>query len=187
MIKPLLYSIANKIYHWKEYNLPRGFERFPLKDRKKLLGAEIGVCRGHHAKLLLQNLDINVLYCIDPYLACPDFPQQEELDQAKREAKQRLAEFKNCCFIYEDSIKAASLTPQLDFVYIDGNHVYEAVRQDIAVWWCKVKPNGVLGGHDFAQGDNINFNGVIKAVAEFATAWNLNLEVYGLDWWVRKP
>lgn len=48
----------------------------------------------------------------------------------------------------------------LDFVFIDGSHVYEDVKRDIEAWLPKVKPGGYIGGHDF---DN---NDVKKAVVE---------------------
>ena len=36
----------------------------------------------------------------------------------------------------------------VDFVYIDGWHNYESVRDDIAAWRPKVKCGGTIGGHD---------------------------------------
>jgi hypothetical protein len=39
----------------------------------------------------------------------------------------------------------------LSFVYLDGNHTYEAVRQDIHCWYRKVKPGGIIGGHDYSD------------------------------------
>jgi predicted O-methyltransferase YrrM len=37
----------------------------------------------------------------------------------------------------------------LDFVFIDGNHAYEWVVQDIALWSKKVRKGGIIYGHDF--------------------------------------
>jgi hypothetical protein len=37
----------------------------------------------------------------------------------------------------------------LDFVYIDANHAYDYVVQDIELWYPKVKPGGYLCGHDY--------------------------------------
>jgi hypothetical protein len=51
----------------------------------------------------------------------------------------------------------------VDFVYIDGDHSYEAVKEDIAGWWPKVKVGGILAGHDY---DPRNA-GTIQAVDEF--------------------
>jgi predicted O-methyltransferase YrrM len=48
----------------------------------------------------------------------------------------------------------------LDFVFIDADHSYEAVRRDIDAWRSKVRTGGWLGGHDY----NAKFPGVIRAV-----------------------
>jgi len=37
----------------------------------------------------------------------------------------------------------------IDFLFIDGNHEYEAVKQDISLWLPKVKKGGVISGHDY--------------------------------------
>jgi predicted O-methyltransferase YrrM len=48
----------------------------------------------------------------------------------------------------------------LDFVFIDADHSYEAVKLDIAAWLPKVKAGGYIGGHDLC------FEGVKRAVDE---------------------
>ena len=40
---------------------------------------------------------------------------------------------------------------RLDFVFIDANHSYEACLEDIRLWFPKVKPNGVIAGHDYTN------------------------------------
>jgi len=37
----------------------------------------------------------------------------------------------------------------LDLVYIDADHKWWSVVQDLAAWWPKVRPGGVMLGHDF--------------------------------------
>jgi hypothetical protein len=37
----------------------------------------------------------------------------------------------------------------LDFVYIDANHAYDYVVQDIKLWYPKIKEKGYLLGHDY--------------------------------------
>jgi hypothetical protein len=48
------------------------------------------------------------------------------------------------------STEACDLFPDksLDFVFIDGNHGYSFVKQDILAWLPKIKPGGVICGHD---------------------------------------
>lgn len=48
----------------------------------------------------------------------------------------------------------------LDFIFIDGSHKYEEVKNDILAWYPKLKYGGTLAGHDR------DFPGVDKAVKE---------------------
>ena len=51
---------------------------------------------------------------------------------------------------------------EIDFVFIDADHEYKSVKADIAAWWPKIKPGGILAGHDFCD----EFPGVEHAVRE---------------------
>lgn len=73
----------------------------------------------------------------------------------------------------------------LDFVYIDGNHMYNNVREDIDHWRHKTK---ILAGHDFGWIDSNGVNSVFKACMDFFdrppdgvlpdTSWVYDLEKY---------
>lgn len=49
------------------------------------------------------------------------------------------------------SVEAAKLyaDQSLDFVFIDAEHSYESVVADIKAWLPKMKPTGMLAGHDY--------------------------------------
>jgi predicted O-methyltransferase YrrM len=49
-----------------------------------------------------------------------------------------------------------------DFVFIDAEHTYEGVRGDIQAWLPKLRPGGLLSGHDYCKA----FPGVRRAVDE---------------------
>jgi len=49
-----------------------------------------------------------------------------------------------------------------DFVFIDADHRKESVAADIKAWREKVKPGGLLCGHDYSP----RFQGVVDAVTE---------------------
>jgi len=51
----------------------------------------------------------------------------------------------------------------LDFVFIDAGHTYREVRNDIIAWISKIKPQGIIAGHDY---NSPSFPGVTKAVNE---------------------
>lgn len=48
------------------------------------------------------------------------------------------------------SDKVCNQIPQVDFVFIDGNHQYEFVKKDIELYWPKIKPGGILTGDDYS-------------------------------------
>ena len=57
----------------------------------------------------------------------------------------------------------------LDFCYIDGDHSYQGVVQDLDLWYPKIRSGRVLAGHDFISDGNYDFGsfGVRRAVSEF--------------------
>ena len=61
----------------------------------------------------------------------------------------------------------------LDFVFIDANHSYEFIKDDIKHWYPKVKKGGILAGHDYWS----DWPGVIQAVDEFISKNNYSLEI----------
>jgi hypothetical protein len=84
------------------------------------------------------------------------------------------------------SEQAASLFEDgtLDFVFLDADHSYEAVRRDLEAWFPKVKRRGILGGHDYLHAD---FPGVRRAADEFFMEQELPLQVHGSSFLVTKP
>jgi hypothetical protein len=67
----------------------------------------------------------------------------------------------------------------VDFCFIDAEHTYEAVRDDLAYWFPKVRPGGLFAGHDYHD----EFPGVKKAVDEF---FPKPVTVIGRSWLVHK-
>ena len=168
----------------------RGMDTFMLDyfTDKPLVGVEVGVYRGHHSFLLLKHLNIEKLYLVDPYEVYSDesnLGTEDNISKAFEFASSRLCDYKDTIeFVKLYSKEAVGVVPDgLDFVYIDANHSYDFVREDIAYWYSKVKPGGVIGGDNFEA----RYPGVARAVLEFVEDNNLDLKGYGVDWWVLKP
>jgi len=66
----------------------------------------------------------------------------------------------------------------LDFIFIDGAHGYEYVKEDIEHWFPKLKKHGIIAGHDYDAG----WEGVNRAVNEWAVANNLQIKAGEYCW-----
>jgi hypothetical protein len=79
----------------------------------------------------------------------------------------------------ESAIREFENEEAVDFVYIDGNHSYDAVKQDIMLYYPLIKNNGLIGGHDYTP----YTESVMRAVNEFAEEAKLELHTVFPDWW----
>ena len=132
---------------------------------------EIGVAYGYHARYLLTQLPAVHYIGIDPYK--PDYDSADPfadntatlfqdnpeaaLDRLHSAVKSRLSnEFSGRFELWRTtSHEGHSLISDasVDFVFIDGDHRYDAVLQDLRDWWPKVRPGGVLVGDDYSWPD----------------------------------
>lgn len=118
-------------------------------------GAEVGVESGKFAATLCANLPGLHLYGIDPwetYRGYRDHVTAEKQEQLYASARARMVNH-HWTPIRKYSVDAAADIPDasLDFVYIDGNHDFLHVTQDLAAWTPKVRAGGIISGHDFTH------------------------------------
>lgn len=118
------------------------------------LGAEIGVAEGVHAEILCKaNPDLK-LYGIDAWQHYHGYLDYltKKLEDFYAKAQVRLAPY-NCEIVRKFSMDAVKDfdDKSLDFVYIDGGHDFLNVAQDICCWVEKVKPGGIIYGHDYGR------------------------------------
>ncbi len=132
-------------------------------------GAEIGVLAGTYAEILHQSIPNLFLYAIDPWVCSDDYHDYRRwkiINQAYEEAVKKLSPYHNKIIRMTsmDAVKDFA-DESLDFVYIDGNHKYDFVKQDLEAWTPKVKKSGVVAGHDYYV--STRNRGVIEAVDEY--------------------
>ncbi|MCB1079580.1 MAG: class I SAM-dependent methyltransferase [Verrucomicrobiae bacterium] len=151
-------------------------------------GVEIGVQRATFSSMILETWGGARLHSVDPWRSFddPSYVDKANAPDSVQEtifqtAKQRLAKFGDrSVMVRATSAEAAPgfAEDSLDFVYIDAQHHYEAVREDLELWHPKVRPGGILAGHDYLDGMvGGDLFGVKKAVDEFAAT-------HGLKVWV---
>lgn len=160
---------------------------------------EVGVQGGGYAACMLRQTNPVQFYLIDcwehqdPTIyddpeANVSNPEQERL---YRETVARFAGDSRVIVWKKYSKDAVALfeDESLDWVYIDANHSYDAVKEDIALWWPKVKKGGFLSGHDYIVRESF---GVVQAVNEFLNDQNLYFNYLTTEnnydsWAVQKP
>ncbi|CAK9023949.1 unnamed protein product [Durusdinium trenchii] len=138
--------------------------------RQPAFMVEIGVDRGQTSQLLLEALPNLTLLGVDPYPGRYNGqPSTERLDQMGGEeafsiALGRYAQYADRAQIWRQSSAAAArrLGSAPDLVFVDGEHDFESCSLDLRLWMPKLRPGGVLAGHDFAA----NEPGVVRAVAQ---------------------
>jgi Methyltransferase domain len=116
-------------------------------------GAEIGTDRGLYAEILCKSNPGVKLFCIDPWKIYPDntdYPHQRTLDINYQLTQKRLKPF-NVEIIKRSSMGVINEFEDnsLDFVYIDANHNFKYVLEDINKWSKKVRTGGIVSGHDY--------------------------------------
>jgi len=94
------------------------------------------------------------LFLVDNYPVYEDFGYYAQPERQKacfEEAKERLAKFDGV-WVKKPSMEAVKdfVDNSLDFVFIDANHHYKFVAEDIAEWSKKVKHGGIVSGHDYS-------------------------------------
>jgi len=126
------------------------FPRF-LVDRGAKVGAEIGVYKAEFTEMLCKaGLFV---YAVDPWSAYMEEKRQERQNFLYEHAQRVLTPYENKKIIRKFSMEAVEEfeDESLDFVYIDGNHTFRYVAEDVTEWSKKVKKGGVVSGHDYTS------------------------------------
>ena len=166
--------------------------------------AEIGVFKGDFSAEILRVVRPRVLHLIDPwkYETSEDYKQswyggesgvnqnhmdglhQAILDRFRREIASGRVKIHRSA----SADAAAQFVPSyFDWVYIDGNHLYEFAKRDLEAYYPKVKPGGFLTGDDYGPGGWWE-GGVQRAVDEFISREKCNvLATAGRQFILQKP
>lgn len=142
------------------------------------IGVEVGVFTGELSKRLLTRPDLT-LYMVDSWIEHHKDSEYAKTDYHGTLSKDYQASLKEhtaaitsfagerAKIIQKDSVLAAKdfEDQSLDFVFLDADHNYEAVKGDIKAWMPKIKDGGWISGHDYAN-ENFPSWGVKKAVDE---------------------
>ena len=155
------------------------------------VGAEIGVWRGDFSARILRAVRPVKLHLIDPWAyrgenAYRDAwyggklaADQAAMDEIHRQVARRFAHEIDAGVVELHRSRSAEAArafqdASLDWVYVDGDHLYDAVHHDLELFAPKLKAGGLLAGDDYGLPGWWE-DGVTRAVDEFAAGggWEL--------------
>lgn len=149
---------------------------------------ELGVLQGEFSRDILDKLSPKDLVLIDPFvtvglkyeieLAGVTTAYSTETDYDNLLMRFEKEIFSGQVIINREfSYDAVKTIPDyiFDLIYIDASHLYEDVKRDLKDWLPKLKPNGLMCGHDYVDFDNF---GVIQAVNEFCEEYNFEMIIF---------
>ena len=162
----------------------------PINSLKgELVGVEVGVCLAHTTESFAKGIkNLKKLYAIDNYPTFVDWDgsdwNQDRQNLMKKTAQEKLILYKNKVeFIHvssEEFVKTIE-DESLDFVFIDGDHSFDAVLKDFQNYYPKVKKGGIFGGHD------IQLHSVRNALTHFLKEISKEvIDVANSAWYLRK-
>jgi len=130
-------------------DIAKMFNQFGFKK-----GAEIGVKLGKYSEALCKAIPGLKLKCVDPYLPGPEV-EWDDAEDFFGKALKLLKDYDAEIIKKTSRHAAAEDVPKwsLDFVYIDANHEFNHVMQDIIIWSERVRKGGIVSGHDYDNDD----------------------------------
>ena len=152
--------------------------------------AEIGVWKGELSSLILNQQPVK-LHLIDPWKTqdyidrCYSI-EQEEMDKIYENVSNEFGKLSNVEIHREFSTNVSFSMQYFDWVYIDADHSYDAVKKDLEFYYPLMKKGGYLCGDDYGlwinrpkKGFGSDGGGGPKpAVDEFVKSHNLKIEIH---------
>ncbi len=181
-----------------------------LADRYRLMahlprrgtGAEVGVWKGDFSAQLLRFNRPQKLYLVDPWTAFEKPGYERAAYGGRSGGEDRMqsihdsvaGRFSRQCrdgrvvMLRMDSQQAAvELGEQrFDWIYIDADHTYDAVKRDLENFRALIRPGGILAGDDYGVRGWWE-DGVKRAVDDFAREVGLEPVLYGCQFLIRVP
>lgn len=151
--------------------------------------AEVGVWKGNLSRQILKERP-SKLHLIDPWKSqnlikrCYSI-KQEEMDKIYEAVSGEFSELSNVEIHRNFSTDVKFPKKYFNWVYIDGDHSYDAVKKDLAFYHPLIKEGGFLCGDDYGLWENKpkkgfgsdGGGGPKPAVDEFVKSHNLKLEI----------
>lgn len=173
-------------------------------DRSLFTVAEIGVFRGEMSRFLLNQFPKMFLHMVDIWRAVSPDSQYGKSESSARKAtdlnKQKqlktamdsTSHHANRRILHVGmsiDVGAYMKNDSLDAVFIDGDHTERGVLDDLLSWYHKVRPGGLIAGHDIDVKERPEWQ-VRRAVERFRASRGITTPLTtgpGTTWFFQKP
>ena len=152
------------------------------------VGAELGVLDGEFSSQIVKVVDPRILYLVDLFTGGNRLMRKDSEGEFRRVAPSSIQAWNRvrtrfrgelACgkvqLICAESCAWLSTLPcsTLDWVYLDDDHTYEHVLEELTLSQTCVKPGGWVLGHDYCD----VLPGVVRAVNEFCQQQGLSIDL----------
>lgn len=158
---------------------------------------EIGIFKGDFLKFLSNNCNIGNIDAVDLFegINCSGNVDGNDvvyydLGKSFLELNNHYKSYSNIKLYKSDSslFLKNQIDNKYDIIYIDGDHTYLGVKNDLINAFAKIKDGGYIMGHDYGinlkKAKYIYKFGVKKAVNEFCKEYNQKISAFALDGYI---
>jgi len=137
-----------------------------LEEKKFQVGVELGVQKGVFALNNLQKwTSCKKYYLIDiwTHVSYKVYKAKSNVDNREQAhvlstCQQNLKPFHSkVVYLRNTTVNAALFVEDMsvDFIYVDARHDYCGCKEDIELWWPKLKHGGIMAGHDYLSRERV--------------------------------
>jgi len=140
-----------------------------IKEYNSKISVEVGCGYGQHSKQILENTNVEKHYMVDQYKYYPNdgfsdgikninapISLDQKFDDFCEMVKLQVEPFSSRVeFIRKTSIEASNdfQDNSIDAIFVDANHEFKYVLEDLYAWWSKIKSGGLMAGDDYWMED----------------------------------
>ena len=141
--------------------------------------AELGVFRGTFSERIIENCEPRRIFLVDLWSDPMDWIINGAIRNVSGEEAYkhvlRLEKYDSVRIRRQTTLSFLCSLPDktLDVVYLDADHSYESVRDELAISLPRMRAGGWISGHDYCD----LFPGLVKAVDEFCNLHMLKIDI----------
>ena len=181
LIRNYIIYLNTKVFNSKLFFKDKARSHIISQIKENSVIVEVGVWQGNFSKIIYDFCKPKELVLVDMWKydnrvrgCAPQVDGQEPIsqnffDEAYIKTKNRFANHQNVKILKKSSKEASKFynNNYFDYIYIDAEHSYQAVYEDLTSWFPKLKKNGYIFGDDYYWREEDNTFSLQNAYQDF--------------------